>query len=59
MKMFKKPLFTDVKSSFLKAAFAIIAGIILGTSGGAILSGDGERTLQEEITAVKHFFGFE
>lgn len=57
--MSKKPLFTDVKSSFLKAAFAIIAGIILGTSGGAILSGDGERTLQEEITAVKRFLGFE
>jgi hypothetical protein len=57
--MDKKPFFTDLKSSFLKAAFAIIAGIILGTSGGAILSGDGQRSLHEEITAVKHFFGFE
>lgn len=57
--MSKKPYFTDIKSSFFKAAFAIIAGLILGTSGGAILSGEGERTLQEEITAIKEFLGIE
>jgi hypothetical protein len=57
--MDKKPYFTDVKSSFLKAAFAIIAGIILGTSSGAILSGNGQRTLQEEIGIVKSFFGMD
>ncbi|MBN2963769.1 hypothetical protein JWV37_03160 [Sulfurospirillum sp. T05] len=47
---------STLTSSFLKALFAIIAGLILGLSGGKILSGEGARTLNQEIEAIKSFF---
>jgi hypothetical protein len=53
----KKPFFTDVKTSFLKALFAIIGGLVLGASASGIFSGEG-RTLQEELDILRSFFTF-
>ncbi|NLC27586.1 MAG: hypothetical protein GX780_02310 [Campylobacteraceae bacterium] len=47
-----------MRSAFLKAAFAILAGIALGMSSGSILGGDGARTFNEEIKIIKDFFRF-
>ncbi|MBE0495914.1 MAG: hypothetical protein IBX45_05850 [Campylobacterales bacterium] len=47
---------STLTSSFLKALFAIVAGLVLGLSGGKILNGEGARTFNQEIEIIKSFF---